>query len=550
MPIETEVLIVGAGPCGLILANELGRRGVSAYVVDRESTVAMAPQANATQARTMEHYRRLGFAHEIRAMGMPADHPTDVAYFTRYNSHELARFEMPSSSQAHQRVKELAHVWNAAELPHRIPQSLVEQTLLRKARELDSIRIDFLHELVTFSQTDDGVNATIKDLQTGECKEVHALYMFGADGGNSVVRRTLGIEYTGGDLTSRDFMGGQMLSIYISAPAFYDLGIKPAWMYWAVNRQRRALLATVDGKGMFALQTQLKPEEKLEDITDERASELFCQAIGQKIDHEIIGRASWMAGRALVAERFQDKRVLLGGDAVHLFTPTGGMGYNTAVEDAVNIGWKLAAVIKNNAPKELLESYEQERKPIAHRNTEFALRFADSIGLYQAPSAIEKDDEAGDFARKRAGAYIQQHAEKEFTIPGFTLGARYDASRIIHKEPGMSPPDAPSVYVPTAKPGGRAPHLWLKDGESLYDCFGFNWTLLSLDTNLTVPNEIMAFAEKNGMDLTLLVIEDEPLLNDLYERKYMLIRPDQVVAWRGDDLPSNHDVIFKQLLGG
>jgi len=141
-------------------------------------------------------------------------------------------------------------------------------------------------------------------------------------------------------------------------------GIKPAWMYWAVNRQRRALLATVDGKGMFALQTQLKPEEKLEDITDERASELFCQAIGQKIDHEIIGRASWMAGRALVAERFQDKRVLLGGDAVHLFTPTGGMGYKHGsgrMQSTLAGNWQLLLKIMHpkNCSKVMSRSVSQ-----------------------------------------------------------------------------------------------------------------------------------------------------------------------------------------------
>ena len=131
--IDTQVLIIGAGPCGLMLANELGRRGVRARVVDQEAGVATAPQANATQARTMQHYRRLGFAKEIRALGMPGDHPTDVAYFTTFSGYELGRAEMPSARQAASRIRELAHIWNGAELPHRVPQSLVEQVLFQHA---------------------------------------------------------------------------------------------------------------------------------------------------------------------------------------------------------------------------------------------------------------------------------------------------------------------------------------------------------------------------------------------------------------------------------
>jgi len=132
MEMSYDVIISGAGPCGLILANELGRRDIRALLVDEEETVATAPQANATQARSMEHYRRLGFADEIRALGMPSDHPADVAYFTTYSGHELARYKMPPSADASRVAREQTHIWNAAELPHRVPQSMVEQTLLRR----------------------------------------------------------------------------------------------------------------------------------------------------------------------------------------------------------------------------------------------------------------------------------------------------------------------------------------------------------------------------------------------------------------------------------
>ncbi|MCB1389738.1 MAG: FAD-dependent oxidoreductase [Rhodobacteraceae bacterium] len=529
---RTDVLIVGAGPCGLMLANELGRRGVSALVVDREATVATAPQANATQARSMEHYRRHGFAQEIRALGLPADHPTDVCYMTTYAGHELARHRMPSAAQAGEWVRAHAAVWNGPELPHRVPQSLVEQTLLRKAQALPSIDIRFRTELTGFVEDEGGVVADLRDLDRGQSRVVRARYLFAADGPHSAVRKQLGIRYAGADLRPRDFMGGQMLSIYLDAPAFYELGLPRAWMYWTFNRRRRALLASVDGKGSFVLQTQLREGENADTMSVDEAADLFRQAVGKDLAFRVTGIASWLAGRALVAERFQQGRVLMGGDAVHLFTPTGGMGYNTAIEDAVNAGWKLAAVVKGQAAPALLASYESERRPVALRNTAFAIGFADSVGLYTPSPAIEDQGPAGEAARARAGAYLAQHAAREFTIPGFTLGARYDQSPVIVGDGTGVPPDQPSFYVPSGKPGGRAPHVWLGDGRSLFDAFGFDWTLLVFgDPDLAAP--FVEAARARGLDLRVVPLDDEPVAADLYEAPLALIRPDQIVAWRG-----------------
>src|SRR5580693_5513319 len=146
----TSVLIVGGGPCGLMLANELGRRGVSAIMIDEKPGTAFNPQANATQARSMEHYRRLGFADEIRQAGLPADYPTDVAYFTRYTGYELARFQLPSSANAKQLVKGLSGSWSAAELPHRVSQKFVESVLRRHAERLPGIGLHYGYRLLNY----------------------------------------------------------------------------------------------------------------------------------------------------------------------------------------------------------------------------------------------------------------------------------------------------------------------------------------------------------------------------------------------------------------
>jgi hypothetical protein len=196
-----------------------------------------------------------------------------------------------------------------------------------------------------------------------------------------------------------------------------------------------------------------------------------------------------------------------------------------------NLGWKLAAVIRSGAPEVLLDTYEGERRPIGLRNTGFARRFADAIGLYRPSPAIEDEGPAGEAARRRAGAYLEGHARAEFDIPGFTLGARYDGSPIIAEEASPLPPDSPTAYAPSARPGGRAPHVWLADGRSLYDGFGFDWTLLRLGPKPREVDDFVAAAVRLGVALKV-VDCDDPEAHDLYESDLALIRPDQIVAWR------------------
>ena len=550
LPTTTDGLIAGGGPCGLMLANELGRRGVTAILVDPKPSTAFNPQANATQARSMEHYRRLGFVDEIRAMGLPDDYPSDIAYFTRYSKYEITRFSLPASGDARQLIKRMGGSWSAAELPHRVSQKFVEQVLRKHAEALPGISINYSWSLVSFRDTGAAVEARIANVTTGEERSVTAQYLFGADGPRSMVRRHFGYEYGGEGSAQRDFMGGRMHAIYLSAPEFYKAcPHDKAWMYWTFNRDRRAFMAAVDGKGEFAFHTQLRDGESEASITDAVALGMFEQAMGGvRIDVKILARESWLAGRALVAEKFQNGRVLLGGDAVHLFTPTGGMGYNTAIEDAVNAGWKLAAVVKGQAPAALLDTYELERRPVAIRNTGNARRFADSIGLYRATPALETDTRAGESARKRAAEYLGTHARAEFNIPGFTLGARYDGSPIIADDGIHPPPDAPTTYVPTGKPGGRAPHVWLPDGRSLYDTFGFSWTLLRLGPKRAETSAFADAAARAGIDLAIVDCADEEAY-DLYESDLALIRPDQVVAWRRTDRTDRapHDVLASAL---
>lgn len=533
-PSQTDIFIVGCGPCGLMLANELGRRGVRTVLVDTKDGTAFNPQANATQARSMEHYRRHGFADEIRALGMPDDYPPDIAYFTRMAGYELARFVMPRAKDAKQVIRGLSGSWSAAELPHRVSQKYVEQVLLKHARKYSSNTLCFETRLVSFVDHGAYVDCVTEPVNGGPQTTTRAQFIVGADGARSFVRKQLGISLTGETGRQREFMGGRMYAIYLRCPDYYtSMPNAPAWMNVTVNHEQRAFMTAVDGKDEFSFHFQLKPGQDEDRIDEAEAIRQVYIGWGKALPIEIMSRVSWTAGYTLVAEKMQSGRAVIGGDAAHLFTPAGGMGYNTAIEDAVNLGWKLAALARGEGGPGLLASYDAERRAVAIRNTGYARELADSLGGFVATSELEENSPAGEDARRIAGDYYNAHARTEFNIPGFTLGARYDGSPVIVSDGTAPPPDGMNIYHPSACPGGRAPHQWLADGRSLYDAFNLEWTLLRMNPSA----DASAFedaARAAGVDLKVLDVPGDGL-RDLYEADLALIRPDQIVAWRGND---------------
>ena len=530
-----------------MLAIELGRRGVDTFLVDEKPDTAFNPQANATQARTMEYYRRLGFAAEVRFAGLPSDYPTDIAYFTRFASYELARFRLPSARQAYTRATPLASGWSAAELPHRISQKYVER-ILRKHAEAAGASVNFGWRLIDFIDAGDGVTAAVEAVDGSARHTLRATYLVGADGPHSFVRARLGLRYTGAAGVARDFMGGRMYAIYLRCPNFYEVARHPpAWMHVTYNRDRRAFMAAVDGSGEFAFHTQLRDHEDELLITNSDAHAMFERAVGRPVRAELLSRCAWTAGHSLVAERFGKGRALLAGDAAHLFTPAGGLGYNTAIEDAVNLGWKLAHVVRGIAPATLLHSYEIERQALARRNTGYARSLADSLAYLPAPITLEDTTQEGEEARREAGRHLHDHARMEFSIPGITLGGRYDGSPIIVSDGTSPPPDAMNRYEATACPGGRPPHVWLAEDVSLFDRFGLDWTLLRLGPHAPDAKPFRVVASALGVKLRIVDVPDHAV-RDLYERDLVLIRPDQMVAWRGDSADAA-DVVLATVTG-
>ena len=512
-----------------MLAIELGVRGIECTVFDENTTPPHLPKANATSARTMEHYRRRGFADQVRALGLPWEYPQDIVYTTRLAAHELTRFRIPSASQAASRqafgdYSEAA--WPTPELPHRVQQMYIEPILRAQGERYPSVHMRFGERVTAVTDLGTAVRVEALDVRSGATTALEARYAVGCDGPRSVVRQTMGVHYSGDGAAKREFMGGDMLSLYFRSNELYGvLGKDQAWQYWAVNPQQRALLCSVDGINTFVLMIQLREGETADDID---AQTVLTQSVGAAFAYEMIAKVPWRAGFALVADVFRKGNLLIAGDAAHLFTPTGGMGYNTSVDDVVNLGWKLAAVLQGWAPESLLDTYEAERHPIAQRNTAFAGSMADSIGRVPVTPLVEQDGSEGDAARERLGRALAAHVASEFNIPGVQLGVRY-ASAIVAAEATPPPPDEPGRYVASGYPGARAPHRPAGTG-SLLDLFGRDFTLLVLGP--VDAERWERVAAESHVPLTV-VRFDDPGARELYGADAVLVRPDHHIAWRG-----------------
>jgi hypothetical protein len=252
--------------------------------------------------------------------------------------------------------------------------------------------------------------------------------------------------------------------------------------------------------------------------------------------------------RSVVAAHYGNGRVFLAGDAVHQLSPTGALGMNSGVGDAVDLGWKLAAVLQGWGGTNLLASYDAERRPIGVRNVAAATRFYttnESFGRGNA--AIAEDSAAGEAQRASLGKMLEQHVGREFRTIGLQLGYRYEDSPICVSDGTLPPPDAPEAYVPSARPGSRAPHVWLNDGRSTLDLFGRGFTLLRFSGAAEVSG-IEAAASKHGVPLQVADVENEEAA-ELYQRRLVLVRPDGHVAWRGDAAPSDPLALIDRVRG-
>jgi 2-polyprenyl-6-methoxyphenol hydroxylase-like FAD-dependent oxidoreductase len=542
----TDVAIVGGGPAGLMLAIELGCRGVRCVVLEEDVEGPDFPKANATSSRTMEHFRRRGFASEVRQLGLGPNDPQDVVYCTTMAGTELTRFAIPSRNQTLNQTSFGDYgesAWPTPELPHRCQQMFIEPVLRKQAQRYDSVDLKLGWQAETVDVQAEQVRIVARHATSQELLSLTARYVVGCDGPRSLVRKTLGVEYSGHSKEKREFFGGQMLSLYFTSSSLYQvLGKQRAWMYVAVNAVQRGMMVSIDGQSKFMFCLQLKPEQTPESVDYQAA--MFA-AIGAEFDFELIAKAPWQAGLTLVADRFKQGRAFIAGDAAHLFTPTGGMGYNTSVDDAVNLGWKLAAVVQGWAGEALLDTYEAERKPIAQRNTSFARAMADSIGGIKVPPNMDLDSAEAAPVREHLGDALAKHVRNEFNIPGLQLGLRYEGSPIVVSDASAATADLPNTYIPSARPGARAPHIRV-DGKPIFDLLGRDYTLLCFSTSEQANDDVADWhkaAADMGLPLAVLHCDSAPA-RALYGADRVLIRPDHHVAWRGPANAQVEEILF------
>src|SRR5262249_34033807 len=315
------------------------------------------------------------------------------------------------------------------------------------------------------SQDGEGVTAVAHDLDTGEWASIHCRYLVGCDGGRSTVRHAIGSEMTGIAEYQR------VQSTYFRAPKLISLlPGQPAWMYLAFNPRRCGTVMAIDGKETWLIHNFLYNDEPDYDSIDRDWAIRQILGVGPEFEYEIISREDWI-GRRLVADRFQNNRVFIAGDAAHLWIPHAGYGMNAGIADAASLSWMLAAVLNGWAASNILEAYQAERQPITDQVSRFAFNMAKNVSQQrrEVSAEIERQDDIGEAARATLGQeaynlYVQQQC-----CGGLNFGYFYADSPIIAYDGASHPVYSMGRFESSSVPGCRGPHLWLNGSSSLYD---------------------------------------------------------------------------------
>jgi 2-polyprenyl-6-methoxyphenol hydroxylase-like FAD-dependent oxidoreductase len=529
---RTEVLIVGGGPVGLALAADLGWRGVSCVLVERRDGSIALPKMNMVSGRTMEFCRRWGISQDVRKLSIAEDFPRGVLFVTSANGYELARYDYPSRADAAP-----AH---SPEYLQRCSQFLFDPLIRQKAEGFACVELLHQTELLDFSQNEAGVAATLVGIRDGRRRTIHARYLVACDGADSSIRQRLDIPLLGEMALSHS------LNVYFESDDFAAiLPRRKAIMQWLVDDSGYwGGIVTVDAVRRWRLGVRNRPTQQA--VSAAEAAALVRKAVGRDFRFNVVSSLDWTR-RSVVAERYLKGRVFLVGDAAHQLSPTGGFGMNTGIADAIDISWKLAATLAGWGGPRLLESYDLERRPIGVSAVrEGAQNFAKLTSIESGPE-IEHDSEAGEALRRRIGHHIYTHGfEQEYESDGLIFGYHYEGSPIVAHEPGAPPAATVKRYVPTSRPGHRAPHAWIGPDRSTLDLLGHGFVLLCKGGGDADP--LIKAARSRGMPITVEAIGDGEA-GQVYERRLTLVRPDGHVAWRGDRAPADAGALVDQVRG-
>lgn len=516
--------IVGGGPVGLACAMELALHGVASVVLEKRSEVTMSrPRAKTVSARTMEHLRRWGIADELRRRApIPVAWSKEVVFCTKVLGREVARIDDCFGL-------ELAGTDVVSECGQQVAQPYVEQ-LLRDEAAASSL-IDLRTGVTVLSVDERAEAVTVTFEADGVAASLDAEFVLGCDGGASLTREAIGARFEGSDDSRPN------LNVTFRAPDLGDrIAFGPALHYWVLNPEQPGLMGRLDldgtwwggGLGIDPATTTLTPEE------------IIHRIVGEEIEIEVLSTDPWRA-RMVLADRYATDRVFLVGDAAHQNPPWGGHGFNTGIGDAVNVSWKLAAVLNGWGHPALLGTYEPERRPIEAATIAMSAANMRVLSSELGDPRLMGDDAAFDEVRDQVAAVIHAQKEAEFHSLGLVLGYHYEGSPLVATEPGAPPSSDDTVYVPSARPGHRLPHLWLAPGESVFDRLGGGLSLVG-DGSTAGAKAIALAAEALGIPLATVDLGVGGR-RDLHGASLVLVRPDQHVAWRGDELDDAHGML-------
>ena len=525
---DPQVLVVGGGPVGLTLAIDLGRRGVRCTLIEQKEAPQLLPKMERCNARTMEIFRRLGIADRVRAAGLRADLPMDVFIVFSLAEPPLVHLPYLSVEQARAEIR----ACNDGSLPlepyQLISQYTMEPLLKSIAEALSTVTVRYGCQLESFTQDEAGVTARVKnaDATSGA---IRAAYLAGCDGGSSTVRKQLGIRFRG------EYNILELRQALYRCNELFDrlpIGNGPGkGRHYHVADGNATFLIMQDSTRHFTLHSVVERDEDMKPM--------FERTVAVPVNYEMLACNQWRQN-LLLADRYRDRRVFLAGDAVHLVIPTGGLGMNTGVGDAIDLAWKLAATLAGWGGPALLDAYEIERRQVGERNVG-ASRYA-SLGRRKwraqyRPNIRDRTPE-GAATRENLVRVAEVEQRKSNEMIGAELGYRYVDSPIVCDIPG-GPEHRFRVYEPTSWPGARLPHAWLADGTPMQDCIPCEgYTLLRLARTETDTSGLEKAMRASGAPLAVLEVQDDAA-RQVYGYDLLLLRPDLHIVWRGNRPPED-----------
>ena len=534
---RTPVVIVGAGPVGLALAGDLGWRGVPCILIEKSDGQVFQPKMDMVGIRTMEFCRRWGIADDVETAGYNRDYSQDYAWVSQlHGGYEFGRESFPT-------VRDEPKPEQSPQKRERCPQNFFDPVLTRFARRSGRVQVRYSTEYVSHQERADGVTVRVRDLESGEEQEIGCQYLVGCDGGASRVKEALGIRMTGTPALT------YTTNAIIECKGLEQLhDKKPGYRYIFIGPEGTwSTVVAINGRDWWRF--SIVGDGTMQTLSEDDVAKAFRRAVGRDdVEFRIISVMPWIR-RQLVADDYGTARVKIAGDAAHLTSPTGGFGMNMGIQDAVDLGWKLQAMVEGWGGAHLLDTYEFERRPVAIRNVNEAtnnLKLMLTPRQSLSPAVFEPGPE-GDRARKVFGDAYTAMMKREWYTIGIHLGFRYEGSSIVVPDGTTEPEDTVNTYVQTARPGHRAPHVWLEPEKSTLDLFGRDFVLVRFDKTLAV-RELEEAAARAGVPLTVVDLDDDRA-RTLYEHKLVLVRPDGHVAWRADALPEDADALVDIVRG-